>query len=106
MDIGIKTIESIIHMIDGLLNEYQTELSEAYQASEGAFTIPINIKIRPDSKGNKVRVAMKFTKEQVTAELEDIVDDAQIEMEFTTEEPQKERKDKGDEELIMKLSKE
>jgi hypothetical protein len=76
--IGTRTIESSIHMIEGLLMQYQEELTSAYLKCDGTLNISISLKVKPDPKGNNVKASVSFTKEKVAAEAEDIVDDDQI----------------------------
>jgi exoribonuclease II len=105
--IGNRTIASMVHMIAGLLENYQKELTEAYLKSEGAFSISIGVKVKPDPKGNNVRATLSFTKEKIQAEAESIVDDEQISLFIgKVAEKEEEPEDTSDDDMIMKIASE
>jgi hypothetical protein len=105
--IGTKTIESMVHMIAGLLENYQQELTDAYLKSEGVFSISIGVKVKPDPKGNAIKTSLSFTKEKIQAEAESIVDDEQISLFIgNVAEEEEEPEDTSDDDMIMKIASE
>lgn len=64
--IGPNTIGSASRLLDALLKKHAQEIDSAYIKEEGAFTVNLSVKFKPDENGGiDMEVGIAFVKERV-----------------------------------------
>jgi hypothetical protein len=64
--IGEKTIGSASRLLDALLKKHAPEIDSAYIKEEGAFTVNMSLKFKPDDDGGiEMEVGIAFVKDRV-----------------------------------------
>jgi len=66
VSIGEKTIGSASRLLDALLKKHAQEIDSAYIKEEGAFTVNMSLKFKPDDDGGiEMDVGIAFVKDRV-----------------------------------------
>jgi len=66
LTIGEKTIGSASRLLDALLKKHSQEIDSAYIKEEGAFTVNMSIKFKPDDDGGiDMECGIAFVKDRV-----------------------------------------
>ena len=86
MGIGIKAIEEIAQTAKVLMQERLPELQQAYQGSEGTFTLGITAKMKPCPEGTRIEIGVNFVQSRVKESVVRIVNDEQMGLGFEPKE--------------------
>jgi hypothetical protein len=78
--IGEKTVEKIGSQVMGLLDDYLSEVNEAFHNADDSANITFQTKITDTKNGLRVETKIGFVKSKITATLKDYVNENQIEM--------------------------
>ena len=78
MDISPIILNQAKQMIEGLLDDYNREIDEAYLNCDPDLTINITVKFAPNKDGIKVGAGISFVKEKIKNSISVVIDDKQL----------------------------
>jgi hypothetical protein len=86
--IGERTRESIVGLIEGLLEDNESGIDEAFRKQGSELSLAIAVKLKGDNPSVAIRAQLSFVKEKVTASDDDVVNEEQGELFPKTERQQ------------------